>query len=941
MKPMVLISLTVMLIGVAANTRAQESFRVELGRDGETIADMRPVFLEFESRPMPAISPMEVARRYQRLFDQSDEPEVRIDALNRLSNIQNVTDEDVSFSEEREQQVYRQALESYESILDRGAYQGRLDELLYQMAKAHAYTGQAEQSIDRLRQLVGLYPSSSLVPEARFRIAEAAFSAGDHAMAESEYSRVISGDGADGLKTKARYMQGWSQFKQGRTAWPRAGTTFLAVLDGFGEQTNGFRRIPVNDAELIDDTFRIVALMAAGERGVDSLASWLGEAGGKDYGYLLYDRLADYYASNRRYEDSVAVNNAFVRDYEAHNAIPAVLAQNVDVWRMAGRTDLARAAKAEYVRMFSGHERYQQLATGDKERWRNFSRSLADYHYDQAEEDQTGRQVASFRLAADYYSQLADRSSQEGEVLRLAGDAFLQAGNDVDAFEHYQQAAYNTTGYLAAADAAWAAILIQRDALDGRNSLPVTIDALASAAGRFATEFPEDLRQPGLAADVSNRMLAQNRYADALRFAEGAIAHPSVSAAQRYSAWVAAGESHVAMESYGLAENAWRQSLTLLAAGQLQEAQAKDTDSLQRQLASSIYYQGEKASSEGRIDTAVAHFQRIESALPGSDIAIKGRYDAANTLLKAERWQAAINELTRFREDYPQHELTRSLSEKLVFAYQSSGQLVRAADEIMGISGQESPSWDQQLRAAELYHKAEAHERRNRIYVAWLSRDSLNRDSLNRDAAGADNSSGHIRNQTLRQRLVLDNVEPRRYRIELVERELASQWHSEDTLAWAGRAAIVLGAEESERFADVPLQIPLAQSLTRKQAALSAARERLSQAEKLVGEGARSEILFRRAELYRVMAQDLMTSEAPANLGDLEATQYRMLLEEEAYPFEEKAIDLHAKNHQRLAEGRFDEWVERSLQVLADLFPGRYDREVRWMTWNEEVKDDA
>ena len=69
MKPVVLISLTVMLTCVAATVHAKESFRVELGRDGETIADMRPVFLEFESRPMPAISPMEVARRYQRLLN--------------------------------------------------------------------------------------------------------------------------------------------------------------------------------------------------------------------------------------------------------------------------------------------------------------------------------------------------------------------------------------------------------------------------------------------------------------------------------------------------------------------------------------------------------------------------------------------------------------------------------------------------------------------------------------------------------------------------------------------------------------------------------------------------------------------------------------------------------------------------------------------------------
>lgn len=933
MKRMVLISLTVILPALATGIQAQESFRVELGRDGETIADMRPVFLEFQSRPMPAISPTEVARRYQRLFDNSDEPEVRIDALNRLSNIQKVTDEDVSFSQERERQVYRQALDSYESILDRGAYQGRLDELLYQMAKAHAYTGQAGESIDRLRQLVGLYPSSPLVPEARFRIAEAAFSAGDYATSEAEYGRVISGDGADSLKTKAHYMQGWSQYKQGPAVWPRAGDTFLAVLDAFSAETGGFRRIPANDAELVDDTFRIVALMAAKDRGVDSLEGWLRKAGGRDYGYLLYDRLADYYASNRRYEDSVAVNRVFVREYPTHSAVPAFLAQNVDVWRMAGRSDSAREARGSYVRAFAGDDRYQKLAVPDQQRWQDFSRSLADYHYDWAEEAQAAGKQAHFRLAAGYYSQLAARVNKRGEILRLAGDAFLQAGEHSEALDRYRQAAYDTNGYPGAADAAWAAILLQRDAVDNRNSLTETLGDLTAATDRFAAGFPEDQRLPGLSADISNRLLDRNRYAEALRFAEAAISHPAASSGEQYSAWLVSGEALVATESFGLAENAWRKSLALLDSGQLPDRQGEDIDSLKRQLAGSIYYQGEQAASEGQVDIAVAHFQRVESVLPDSDIAIKGRYDAANTLLKAERWQAAVNELTRFRADYPRHDLTGTVSEKLVFAYQSSGQPVRAADEIMAGSGGVPPSREHQLRAAELYHQAEAYDQRNRIYVAWLNGDGAR--------GPAQNADSHIRNQTLRHRLVLANVEPSRYRTDLVEQELASQWHSEETLAWAGRAAIVLGEEEARRFADIPLRLPLADSLEKKQDALASARERFAQAEKLAGEPMHSEILFRRAELYRVMAKDLMASEAPAELNELEATQYRMLLEEEAYPFEEKAIELHARNHQRLAKGQFDEWIEQSLQVLADLFPGRYDREVRWMTWHGETNDGA
>lgn len=176
----------------------QESFRVELGKDGETIADMRPVFLKFESRPLPAISPAEVARRYQRLFSTSDEPAVRVDALNRLTNIRDRSGEDIGFTSAEEAHVFQRAIESYESILERGAFGGRLDELLYQMAKAYALTGQNEASVQRLQQLVGLYPDSPLVPEARFRIAESAFAAGNYLKAEAGYRELVDGSGGAG-----------------------------------------------------------------------------------------------------------------------------------------------------------------------------------------------------------------------------------------------------------------------------------------------------------------------------------------------------------------------------------------------------------------------------------------------------------------------------------------------------------------------------------------------------------------------------------------------------------------------------------------------------------------------------------------------------------------------------------------------------------------------
>jgi hypothetical protein len=81
---------------------------------------------------------------------------------------------------------------------------------------------------------------------------------------------------------------------------------------------------------------------------------------------------------------------------------------------------------------------------------------------------------------------------------------------------------------------------------------------------------------------------------------------------------------------------------------------------------------------------------------------------------------------------------------------------------------------------------------------------------------------------------------------------------------------------------------------------------------------------FGMAELYRQLGADLMTSERPKGLDAEAKEQYDVLLEEQAFPFEEKAIELHETNAQRTGDGVYDEWVQRSFDVLAKLKPARY-----------------
>ena len=53
------------------------------------------------------------------------------------------------------------------------------------------------------------------------------------------------------------------------------------------------------------------------------------------------------------------------------------------------------------------------------------------------------------------------------------------------------------------------------------------------------------------------------------------------------------------------------------------------------------------------------------------------------------------------------------------------------------------------------------------------------------------------------------------------------------------------------------------------------------------------------------------------------------MLEEQAFPFEEKAIELFEANARRAADGVYDEWVRRSFDALATLKPARYAKAER------------
>jgi hypothetical protein len=142
----------------------------------------------------------------------------------------------------------------------------------------------------------------------------------------------------------------------------------------------------------------------------------------------------------------------------------------------------------------------------------------------------------------------------------------------------------------------------------------------------------------------------------------------------------------------------------------------------------------------------------------------------------------------------------------------------------------------------------------------------------------------------------------------------------------AAKATLTLAEPAREAFRSVHLSAPLKKSLVAKRKALETAMDGYKKAAEYQVAEVTTAATYEMAELYRTLAKDVMSSERPKNLKGDELEEYNSLLEEQVFPFEEQAIKAHELNAARAKDGVYDEWVQKSYKVLAELKPARYGK---------------
>jgi len=931
----VLVSRLTCIAAILAAMALGPAMSVAAPKKPATIKDLDNQQVDISPDPPRNVDSAKTMDSYKRFLDlNAGDAALRSEALRRLGDLNLESSESERIERElatNEGLRATEAIHLYSALLKTYPKYERNDSVLYQLARAYELNAQPDLALASLDRLVAQYPNSHFIDEAQFRRGELLFSEKAYPKSQAAYEAVIKAGASSAFYNQSLYKHGWSLFKQGENE--RSLDSFAGVLDSVLISKRDASLVEIDtlsraNRELVEDTFRVMSITFSYLDGPKSVADFVKRRTPpgrppRPYSYLMYARLGDLYMEKERYTDAADSYRAFVSQDRNNEKAPLLEMQAIEAYSKGGFPQLVLQGKKEFVENYSFGTAYWQGRDPKGEpkvvaELKTNLKDVAQYYHAQA---QRTKDVADYQEAAKWYrSYLSSFPDDPGSAVTnyLLADTLFESKQYLDAAREYENTAYHYGDHEKAASAGYAAIIAygkQEETLSGEPKAALHLKTTDSSL-QFARTFPAHPESAQVLTRAATELYAAKDYPRAVSASEALLAkQPAVDAAKQRIAWTVIGNSNFDQGAFDKAEAAYAHAQALMPPND------PERGAIVERLAASIYKQGEQKSKSGDSAAAVEDFLRVSALAPASKVRANADFDAAALLVTQKQWDRAIVVLEGFRRNFPQSPLQADVTRNLAVAYSESNKPGQAAVEFeqMAQSPKETPEVQREatLQAADLYDKAgnsaksrsmleafvkhfpqpmgPAMEARNKLSViAAKAGDFSGRDYWLKDIVAADRSAGAARTDRSR--------------------------------ALAAQATLTLAAPVREQFKSIKLVAPLKKSLAEKRKAMEAALKAYEAAADYQVADVTTAATFESAELYRQLGKDLMSSERPKNLKKDELEQYDVLLEEQAFPFEEKAIKLHEVNAARTKDGTYDEWVQKSFAALAQLNPGRYGK---------------
>ena len=876
-------------------------------------------------------SPEQAAAAYKRFLDIAPRAPQRAEALRRMGDLAMDSADNQSANAGTDPD-YRAAITRYQDYLKTYPTDPNNDRVLYQLARAHELGGQLEVALATLDKLVATYPNTSFREEAQFRRGELLFNTAQYAKSEAAYNTLLQRAEPTAFHDRALYMHGWALYKQGRL--DEGLQSFFGVLDlkiaGAGDEAlESLKGLSRADRELVEDTLRVASVSLANLRGAESIPPFIISASRRSYEFRVHEQLGELYIKQDRPKDAADTFSAFARRQPMHAQAPVLQARVIGIYERSGLPTLALGAKREYVQRYGANSEFRRANSAG---WEATAQPLVTAHLAALARHfhaaaQKSKAAADVDEAARWYREMLTSFPQDSEASRnqfLLAELLYDDSRFAEAAVEYDKAAYDYSAHAKSADAAYTALLA-RAQLEKRAQaaeLPALQRASIEPAQRFGKSFKGDPRVGPVLTQAAEKLFALKDLAAAEQIAQQVLSlDPPAAAEQRRVAWTVV--SHAAFEAaaFDRAEQGYAQALALT------PANAAGRNELVERQAAAIYKQAEQARTAGKAREAVAQFARVAQSAPQSAAHAAALYDAAATLIGLKDWDAAAQALENFRRSFPKHALAGEAGSKLAAIYLEQRRWGLAAAEFERIAATQTDAKlarDSLWQAAELHDKASARDNAARVYTQYAKQYpepfERNLEARWRLVQGLQ-AAPQTAVTTAREAALLREIRDADLR--------AGAARTDRTRTLGGLAALALTQPLLEDYRKVALVEPLARQLKLKKTKMDAALQAYAQASGSAAAEVVTAATFHTAALYQDFGKAMLASQRPKGLNKAALEQYNVLLEEQAFPFEEKATELHETNARRATSGHYDEWVKKSFAALRELRPVRYGKNER------------
>ncbi len=830
------------------------------------------------------------------LLSEGVNNENRKNALQRLAEIQ--LDITVSKPVDSKSGYTKNSINVFKKRLKDYPKDKNNDRIYYQLANAYAITGDDRGKVSTLEKLTDNYPESKYYIESMFRLGESYITKSQFVDAELALTSVIAEDETSKFRKNALFKRAWSRYKQ--LQYEEALDDYNKLLAFYPSGSSSNRA----DQEFLNNIYKVYGVCVSYLGITDTLSSLSDSIKSDDTRYYIYSNLSKLLSKQDRSLEAASVLEIYLKN-ENNTHANNVITSLSNIWLKYRNREFAMNKLLSLE--FNSAEKAKDLG---------LSKSTL------------GVLTNNLVLVSEFYHSIYQKVKKEnkGVYLNNAIKAYSRLINNykykkIDKYHFLYAELLNESKSFIEAITVYKQVISQYKGSSYKNKSAYSLLSLTNKLFRNNKitkqeytdlnnnylKYLSNKKAYGLLLSYSEYLYNNSLYLQAVAIIEEVKVGKKNNLSKLMFIHAA---SYFEIKEYALSEKNYRLIKNM-------KGRHKNVD---KRLALAIFKQADMHKEKLLFDLAIRKYDEIYKNRLDTETILLSKLEMSGLYMRIGKWGAAEKQLNFIRNTYKKSKFSNDITRMLSIVYLNSNKYKLAAAEFESIH---SFGASQQLQKSALWQSAELYEKGGDY---WSSVRTFKRYIKRYKQPISLNVEAQHKLTEVYAKLNLNNK--RQYWLnKIIKTTDNSGSKSTERMKYlASNASIVIAREEYKHFSSIKLTIPLKVSLRKKKKVLKSAIASLKNVNKYKRYDHISESIYWIAETYYTFSENLMKSDRPKNLSEVELEQYNILLEDQSIPFEDQAIRYFIQNTKSSTNEVYSEWKNKSFEKLSTIYPTKYMR---------------